>query len=101
VALRTGQGRTHLSIPPAIPDTSSFDTGFHYYPLGVQYPVSIFQQTTEIAAGETLTLQWRMYAAWNSLDGTDGYPNGGGAETPQEIYTYYGSRANIYTWTKG
>lgn len=67
---------------------SSFDE------IDAVMPPFILDQNCEIAPGETLTLQWRMWAQWER----DTAPE---PAYDTALFTYYGAAAHIYAWTKG
>lgn len=94
VGFQTGLSAFNLGFPI----TADTGSGIVNYtdPVGVTLPSYYFRQYSEIAPGETLTMQWRMWAQYLA----EGAPNDGSSQD-QSTYTEFGSAAHIHTWTKG
>lgn len=65
-------------------------------PVGTRHPPMTVSRDCTIAPGETLTLQWRIFAQYlaEGLPDTTGYID-------QSINVIFGSTARIYAWSKG
>lgn len=91
-SLRTNVGfQTGLSAFDLAYDSLAFVD-----PAGATFPQYVLGQMTVIAPGETLQLQWRMWARYLAT----GLPNAGSSQA-QSVSVLFGSLARIRTWTQG